>query len=370
MKIIFVLAVASWLVLPAHSDSSKPKSPKLGYAGEGGGYTQPFQDASDAMETGTRQNGAGSNAAAGDDGSPSQHSMLGGLTAPMALSSQKLGEVGEDEDAAVMGRNDYETHILGQRPGVSANAPSAPRPAAPHAAVVDSPVARAQADREVFVALSLDLKQRPDASLKDAVADLGRAAGFRQDFRFAPAAIGVGSGPSQVALWGWMSPARLAEALKVPSVARLQVNSVQAPAASATATKVVLGVRMQAGTAPAQILTDLQKEFAAMGLRVLRPLGTQIAPGTAQQVLVVEASVPISSLDRVMASPNVIQLAAAPGEAPAPVKTGQPLSAELRRFIDFVMSHSPILLIVTALMALPWILSGLTAMAGSFVPYR
>ena len=368
MKIIFVLAVASWLVLPAHSDSSKPKSPKLGYAGEGGGYTQPFQDASDAMETGTRQNGSGSNAATGDDGSRSQRSMLGGLTAPMALSSQKLGEVGEDEDAAVMGRNDYETHILGQRPGVSANAPSAPRPAVLHAAVVDSPVARAQADREVFVALSLDLKQRPDASLKDAVADLGRLSGFRQDFRFEPAASGPA--PGQVTLWGWMSPARLAEALKVPSVARLQVNSVQAPAASATATNMVMGVRLPAGAAAAQVVSDLQNEFAGLGLRVLRQMGTQIVPGTAQSVLVIEASVPISSLSRVMASPNIIHLAAAPGEAPAPVKTGQPFSAELRRFIDFVMSHSPILLIVTALMALPWILSGLTAMAGSFVPYR
>ena len=318
----------------------------------------------------TRSVAAPDRPAAGGD--RRRYSLWDGLVSPMELPSHKINNVSDDE-AASMVRQDYDTHILSQRNAVPANAmvsapPSAAMPAAvmPAAAAPAAP-APAAAGSDVFVALNLDLKNNPDTTLKDAVADLGRTAGFRQDMRFEPAAIGAG--PDQVALWGWMPPNRLGEALKVPSVARLEVNSEARRSSPATTTDMLMGVRVPRGVALADVLKRLEADLAVSGLRVKRSIGTQTAPGTGETVLVVEASVPINALSRLMGHPKVVKMVSAPQASTEPARP-QDAAARIAGFGGYVASHAPILLVLTLLMLLPWVGAGLTTAARVFVPYR
>jgi hypothetical protein len=394
--------------------------------GEGGGYDHPSSDASDAMETQTRQQGAAAVisqsadsldqhpkpvAAANDHPSepfplhpsltrphpavarppqtdavgprPSipteadrrRYSLWDGLAAPMELSAQKINGISEDQ-AATLGRSDYDSHILGQRdsaaapaqlraPGVVSAGSWGSRPP-----LSDAPGAVAAVGPEVFVALNLDLKKHPDETLKDAVADLGRIAGFRQDARFTPAV--AGAGPDQVALWGWIPSSRVGAAMKVPTVARLEINPAVRRAAPETATDMLLGVRVPPGRSLAEAIALLEGDPAAPGLRVQRAIGTQTAPGTAETVLVLQASVPINLLPRLMALRDVVKMMPAPPAlAPSSSQRSKRLLArDARRFLAFVMDHSPMLLVLTLLMLLPWVGSRVAAVARIFVPYR
>jgi hypothetical protein len=305
-----------------------------------------------------------------------RYSLWEGLAAPMQLSGQKVGNVSEDQ-AAALGRKDYDAHILGQRDA------GATQPAlrAQGAVAVGAPQANAIPDGlrhgdpaglaaapEVFVTLNLDLKKHPDATLKDAVADLGRIAGFRQDMRFEPAA--VGAGPDQVALWGWIQPSRVGAALQVPSVARLEVNPAARQAAPETSTDMLMGVRVPRDRSLAEAVARLERDLAAPGLRVRRTIGTQTAPGTAETILVVEASVPISLLPRLMAHPDVVKLMPAPQAPAALSRPRRVLAAQMRGFLTFAADQSPLLLVLTLLMLLPWVGSGVAAAVRVFVPYR
>ncbi len=299
----------------------------------------------------------------------SRYSLWEGLSAPMELPPQKIGDVSEDQ-AAALGRQDYDSHILGQRDSVGSPESARgggevlaggwdSRPAA---------VAAAGAGPEVFVTLNLDLKKQPDATLRDAVADLGRLAGFRQDVRFAPAA--VGAAPGQVALWGWMHPERVGAAMGVASVSRLEINPSPRPLSAETATDMLLGVRLPRDRSPADAAAGLEKDLAAPGLRVRRTIGTQTVPGTAETVLVVEASVPLSALRKLLAHPDVVKMVPAPRPPAVAARPSRPAAAELRRFLGFAAEQSPLLLVLTLLMLLPWVGSGMAAAARVFVPYK
>jgi hypothetical protein len=391
------------------------------FIGEGGGYTHLPSDAGDYIETGARQSGSlfsgsvpqvverpglkplpVSGPAVRPAGPPALHpaltrprpapartqaaassaeplapreedrrrySLWEGLAAPMQLPPQKIGDVSEDQ-AAVLGRKDYDSHILGQRD--AAGSPElardgqavlagtwGPRPDAPGAA---------GAGPEVFVTLNLDLKKQPDATLKDAVADLGRLAGFRQDVRFEPAAVGSAGG--QVAVWGWLQPQRVGQAMGVPSVSRLEINPSPRRLSAETSTELLIGVRMPRGRSPGEAAAGLEKDLAAPGLLVRRTIGTQTVPGTAETVLVVEAAVPVSMLRRLLAHPDVVKMAPVPQPPAAAPQPRRQAAVELRRFLGFVAGQSPLLLVLTLLMLLPWVGSGMAAAARVFVPYK
>ncbi|MBI5239669.1 MAG: hypothetical protein HY926_04295 [Elusimicrobia bacterium] len=408
--------------------------------GGGGGYTQLPPDASDAIETGAHQSGSlypgsvpqvverpglhpvpvsappvkpsqppalhpalirprpaaprpqaqapESAPAATQEVDRERYSLWEGLAAPMELPPQKIGGVSADQ-AAALGRRDYDAHILGQRDaaggiGSSAGAvrtdvltdgAGAPGPERDQNAVLagawsERPGAPAAAGAapEVFVTLNLDLKNHPDATLKDAVADLGRLAGFRQDSRFEPAA--VGAGPDQVALWGWMPPERVGAAMGVAAVSRLELNPSPRRLAAETTTDMLMGVRVPRDSSPAEAVAGLESRLAAPGLRVRRTIGTQTVPGTTETVLVVEASVPITVLRRLLAHPDVVKMVPAPRSPAAAPRSRRPAAAELRRFLRFAAGQSPLLLVLTLLMLLPWVGSGAAAASRVFVPYK
>jgi len=410
-----------YCVLPARHASARTApasgrdSSTVKFIGEGGGYEHPSPEADDAMETGTVQEGgsgpAGSVPApappqhqptAGLPGGPRPHpaapgqsgirdavpgdsirseserrrySLWDGLAAPLDLPPEKVKDVSPDQ-AMAMGRRDYDTHILSQRQApagnavpkaVSTSANASPDGGLGHGVLPGAEFAAPAPGPELFVTLNLDLKKNPAASLKDAVADLGRAVGFRQDMRFAPAA--VGPGPDQVALWGWMPPGRVGEAMKVPAVARLEINPATRRAVRTdTATDVLVGVRVPAGSAADAVRARLERDLAVPGLRVKRAIGTQTAPGTGETVLVLEVSVPVGALSRLMAQRDVVKMVPAPPAAP--YRPSREHMAELHRFLAYVMSQSPMLLVLTLLMLMPWVSDGLLLALRSFIPYR
>ncbi|MDD5628899.1 MAG: hypothetical protein PHU21_07535 [Elusimicrobia bacterium] len=419
MGTLLILA-SMFSLVSAPGRCAQPKSPPAGssfqvkFVGEGGGFSQLPPDASDAIETGAQQSGASSGwtqpvpkpkpnpgpaplpgvrptaplplhpaltrprpvvtrpqtgaaaaePAAAAEADRSRYSLWEGLSAPMELPAKKVEVVSEDQ-AADLGRRDYESHILGQEPADSAS------PAAVAAGSWGSGSGASSAHGsapEVFVALNLDMKKQPDATFKDAVADVVRVSGFRPDARFAPAALG--KGPDQVALWGWISPDRMGAALQVPAVARLEVSPAAHRASPATSTDMVLGLRLPPGRSPAEAVSELERDASLAGLRVRRTVGTQTVPGTAETVVVLEASVPISALARLMAHRGVVKMIPAPPPPAAPQKPQRRVAEELRRFLAFVMGQSPMLLVLTLLMLLPWVGTRLAAAARVFVPYR
>ncbi|MDD5656850.1 MAG: hypothetical protein PHF00_06300 [Elusimicrobia bacterium] len=394
-----ILSVIAALFFTAHAASPKAALARGGFQtrfiGEGGAgaYSHPSSEASGAMEEGARQEGAAANpggapaapapsaaqrppvlpfpvsprppaasarpaAGAAAPGAPRtenerrRYSLWEGLAAPLELPGHKVKDVGLDE-ARALGRRDYDAHILNARAGGDAAAWGVPQAAAPLSGA------------EVFVAVNLDLKNNAGVSLKDALADLGRVAAFRQDTRFEPSA--VGRGPDQVALWGWMPANGIGRAMTVPAVARLELaGPARQPERFATA-DILIGVRLAGGAAPAEALARLRSDLADTGLRVKRSIGTQTAPGSGENVLVVEAGVPVAALSRVMAHKSVIKIVAAPQPAPAPAR---PPLAALGRFFSFATAHYPALLILTLLMLLPSVARVVASAARVFVPYR
>jgi hypothetical protein len=410
------------------------------FVGEGGSYTHLPPDASDAIETGAQQSGSlfsgsvpqvverpglrplpvsgpvarpagppalhpaltrprpvpaqpqGAPSSAGtpapQEADRSRYSLWEGLAAPMELPPQKIGDVSEDQ-AAVLGRRDYDSHILGQRGagGIGSSAGAVRTDVLTDGAAASSDVSRderavlagawtprpdasqeAGAGPEVFVTLNLDLKKQPDATLRDAVADLGRLAGFRQDVRFEPAVVGSAGG--QIAVWGWLHPQRVGQAMGVPAVSRLEVNPSARRLSAETSTDLLIGVRLPRDRALGEAAGSLENDLGAPGLRVRRTIGTQTVPGTAETVLVVEASVPVSMLRRLLAHPDVVKMAPVPAPPAAAPQPKRQASVELRRFLGFAAEQSPLLLVLTLLMLLPWVGSGMAAAVRVFVPYK
>ncbi|HAM35531.1 MAG TPA: hypothetical protein DEB40_01860 [Elusimicrobia bacterium] len=289
-----------------------------------------------------------------------RYSLWEGLAAPLELPSHKVKEVGLDE-ATALGRRDYDSHILSQsEASLTAGGASLPNGGSDTGA-----------GGEIFVAVNLVIKDGAQASFKDAVADLGRTAGFRQDRRFEPAVVGPGL--EEVAVWGWMPSRRLGEAMRVPSLARLEIKtSARRETMPATTTRVLLGMRIPSGAATAELPARLGRELgASSGFKVLREIGTQTAPGSGEAVLVLEAELPIPMLSRIMARGDVLKIVPAPqpGAASEAPSDSSP-SAQIVGFLSYVRDHAPLLVALTLLALLPAVSAGLLSAARVFIPYR
>ncbi|MFA6002607.1 MAG: hypothetical protein WC881_00920 [Elusimicrobiota bacterium] len=304
------------------------------------------------------------------DSDRSRYSLWDGLVEPLELPTDKVRDASPDI-AASLGRRDYDTHILRQSPAPAAAASDLPGPSLVRAGDMREGSAM---DGEIFVSMNMDLSKEPDGSLKDAVADLGKAAGFRQDLRFAPAA----SGPGRVELWGWMPSNRIGEAMTVASVAGVAIhNKVNRTVQTGLAADMLIGLRLPPGTsgamggpalqaAAAEALARLQADLAIPGLRVKRGIGTQKAPGSGDTVLVVEASVPIAALSRILAHRDVLKTVPAPQvQASRPAR-----QLGIRDFISYARQHSPLLLVFTLLLMLPAVGDFILSAARVFIPYR
>ncbi|MEK7857930.1 MAG: hypothetical protein AAB320_02205 [Elusimicrobiota bacterium] len=364
------------------------RSSKGPAAGESGAYTHPSPEASDAMETIARQHpkpepvaapaprkvpvyprrarpASAPAAKAEREDSPQErkrYSLWEGLAAPLALASDKVKDVSDDE-AAGMGREDYESHILSrsESPAQGAALAAAPAPA-PEPAIAKASDAPKP---EVFVSVDFDLKGH-EIQYKDAVADLTRMAGFRQDRRFEPSA----SAADRVSLWGWISPDRLGDAMKVASVQRLRVDAgiARQGARAGAVTDVLIGIRVPDAGSAREVSERVLKTLAAEGFRWKRTIGTQQAPGSSQMVVVVEGVSPITALSKLLGHPELVKIVPAPEaalrEEPAPRSLWQPAE-----FLAYATDRSPWLLLITLLLVLPPLGGGLLRLAEFFIPY-
>lgn len=207
---------------------------------------------------------------------------------------------------------------------------------------------------EVFVAI--DLEHKPD---RDAVADLGRAVGFRPDARFAP--LKRGSGEAWV--WGWMKPSRVAEAFRVPGVNRLQVeHSARVPAPSETTTRMAVQLRLGEGDAQS-VAASVESDLKDAGVRFLA-LGE---PG--EGMVTVQAEAPVRALSRLLGHPRILSLGERPSApaAPAVVEASAGPSSD---FVDYAARKAPWLLLITLLLLLPPVARGAMRLVEVFVPYR
>jgi len=313
-----------------------------------------------------------------------RYSLWEGLSAPLDVSAEQVKDLTPDQ-ASRLSRRDYDARILGD--GSSAAGRDLDLPASRGAAAIPVPVpagmglsasSRARAggpgaQSELFVAVDMNFKSGA-GELRDAVADLARTTGFRPDLRFPP--VATDQAQRQVSVWGWMPAQSLSQALNIPSVARLAVQNratPRAPLARATA-RMLVGLRLPRGASPGEFLTRATRELGDSGFRWKRTIGYQWVPGSDQLALVVEAEVPVRSLGRVMAHPDVLKIAPlpAPSVAPPPFRVAEsPRRGSLwQRFLVYVLAHSPLLLLLTPLLVLATFEDGLLRLALAFVPYQ
>lgn len=294
-------------------------------------------------------------------------------SAPEASSPTKLSQAPlarktvqpdpSDDEAAQSGQQLYD----GAGAAAASKSTPAPGAAAPGAAAQPGLTEQAGAApaSEVFVALDLDLKAHP-GQYKDAVADLGRAAAFRPDHRFDP-----GSPSSdRVSLWGWMPPDRLAQAMEVAGVTRLRVEPARLaaprpmPGQQSADSNYIVGIRVPDQARADETGKQVIKELGKSGFRLLRSIGTQVAPG-GELVLVVEGTLPVRGLPRVMAHAEVLKV--------VPAESGEPIAAaesSSRGFLRYASQRAPLLLALTLLLLIPAFGGSLLKLCEFFIPYR
>ena len=316
-----------------------------------------------------------------------RYSLWEGLAAPIDVSAAQVRDMTPDQ-ASRLGRRDYDGGSAGGRElnlAEPRGAVAIPTPATGGMGLVapfrdrsdfggtSRTGAPASGRAELFVAVDMNFKSGA-GELRDAVADLARTAGFRPDLRFPP--VAADQAQRKVSVWGWMPAQSLSQALNVPSVARLAVqNGVapRAPVAQATA-RMLVGLRLPRGVPPGEVLARATRQLGDSGFRWKRTIGYQRVPGSDQLALVIEAEVPVRSLGRVMAHPDVLKIAPVPAPAvePAPTLLSEsPLrDSVLRRFLAYVLARSPLLLLLTPLLVLATFEDGLLRLALVFVPYQ
>ena len=195
----------------------------------------------------------------------------------------------------------------------------------------------------------------PQDQLKDAVADLGRAAGFRPDARFSPVAAAHGEG---LKVFGWMPGGRLGDASRMRSVRSLEIERAAVrPASGASARiEVLVGVRRAAGLTQAEddarfsqtmreLADDAQFEWETTA-------GYQTIPGSSDAVILVVGKVPARRLSRLMENPGVVKIQPFPGSPESESASPRPRS-RLRRFLSYVAVQSPLLIVATGLLLVP-----------------
>lgn len=291
------------------------------------------------------------------------YSLWEGQAAPRALPA-KPKVLPTDDAAAQSGQQLYD--------GAGTQAASLPKatPSSAAAKTVASAVAEpvappAAPPAEIFVAVELDLKTNA-GQYRDAVADLGRAAAFRPDHRFELAA----PSSDHVSLWGWMAPGRLAQAMGVKGVTRLHVEPARLPVprpmpgTGSADSRYIIGIKVPDQAQAAESAAPVLKELAQFGFRLVRTLGTQAVPG-GELALVVEGTLPVRGLSRVMANVRVLKVIPAESEttavAPEPASQG---------FLLYASQRAPLLLVLTLLLLVPPFGGSLLKLCEFFIPYQ
>lgn len=291
-------------------------------------------------------------------------SLWEGLTTPLELPTEKVSEMSPGQASEAV-RRDYETHILGAKPGLvlpgewteTRDAAGAP-----------------QGPAEVFAALELDLR-KSGGELKDAVAALAGAAQFRPDARFPP--VPRAADGRRMAVWGWLPAESVGLAAREAGVLRVEVQR-----GGPTPTlddgvqgQFLVGIRLPASAsgavepasvAPAfaRVLADLR---ADAGFAWKKTVGYQAVPGSKDLALIVMGEAPVRRLSRLMAHPEVLKVAPAPGAAAPPAARAP---TRLENFVDYAGAQAPWLLILTLLLLVPATASALLRAARVFVPYH
>lgn len=208
--------------------------------------------------------------------------------------------------------------------------------------------ARAEAPGEgrgLYVEIDLE-----GADLRDAVADLSRAAGFRMERREPPdPAAG-----RRATLRGWLKGERLGAAAAMSRVRRIEVLG---PAArerkhpSGAMTEVLVGLRLPEEVPPARALRRALVGLARKAeFEAGRVIGYQAIPGTRQSALIVSGRLPIRRISLLLADPAVVKIAPAPARPDPPASDSVPRKPWLRRFLAFAADRHPALLGAAALL--------------------
>lgn len=333
-------------------------------------------------------------------------SLWQGLSAPLRLPPEEVSDLPEDE-ASQLGRKDYDAHILGGDISIHPKG-SLPSPSGVAKASTDGRQILADAARKaqgapagLFVGLHLDISasHQPDP-VKEAVADLGRVAGFHADPRFEPAALDETG--RKVSLWGWMPARKIGQAMKVLSVAQLRIeNQGPRPYLEPVQTaEILIGIRMpmlvdavadrlavgamgplpravapppaspaaDAETA-ARVIAQLEAET---GFYLKKRVGYQAVPLSQEKALIVIGEVPIRNISRLMSNSDVIKIVPAASaldrleEVPSP---RGPIST-MKRFFSFAKGRFPYLLSLTVLLIMLSPGRVLRRLSEIFIPYH
>ncbi len=296
-------------------------------------------------------------------GAPRRESLWNGVVTPLAVAP---GLTSDDPDTArAAADSDYSARVFGQAPvlhGPRVVGPgAAPAPAA-NSALSAAPGVK-PAEGRLFVSLVID--PREAGTLRDAVAGLGAAAGFAADNRFEPTSGADG----MERITGWIPVSRLGAALQRPGVRSVRVDPVRlAPAAEATA-RFLVGLRVtDPGRAAAEVETELRDMASSAGFRATRVVGLETAPdGSA--VALVEGRLALARLAQVLDRDDVARIEPLlPAPAPVPARTAVPGS--LAGFARFASERGLWLILVTLLLALPSLRSGVGRLSAIFNPYR
>lgn len=204
----------------------------------------------------------------------------------------------------------------------------------------------------VSVQLSLDPALGP---LQDALSDLGRSAGFRPDPRFEP--LFLGEKGDRAAVWGWVAPSRVGDALRVRGVQRVEISRPGLrPLDEPARGRFVVGIRLRAKdeTPAPQVFARVTRDLAERAdFRWRRTVGYQTVPGSDDMALVIVGDAPVRSLGEMLAHSDVVKIrpladSQIPKAKPEPPAEAQPSA---RGFLEYVSANAPLLLSFTVLIA-------------------
>ncbi|MFA6316787.1 MAG: hypothetical protein WC943_05155 [Elusimicrobiota bacterium] len=250
-----------------------------------------------------------------------------------------------------------------------------PAPSSPAASADAAPVPPAAAPAAAQpAALAELLASDPEAVQQDALAELGRVAGFRQDPRFDDTMRDAVA--DRVSVRGWIPSDRIAAAMRVPGVAMLEIEPRTARPSYGTqaATDILIGIRVPRGRGGAPADTGAGSVYAGIlgrlgsetGFDLKRTIGYQEVPGGKDAVIVVSGSIPVRNISKALGLNGVVKIASSP-DAGAPAQAG---AAERRGFLSFVFSRSPLLVAATLLVLLSPLSLGLFRFLQVLNPYR
>ena len=285
-------------------------------------------------------------------------------TPSLARAQADVSGVAEDaasEDA----RRDYETRLLGARPGSESSRPGLDGgPSLGPAPETRPSELPASAMEEGMLLVSLELDPKEAGSLRDAVAGLGAAAAFRPDPRFQALAVDGGG----VRISGWLPASRLGDAITRRGVTRVSVERGARPADDARVTgDFRVRLRVTDPTRPEDAIAESVRALtSAAGFKLNRVDSVENSPEGGQSALV-SGTMPLSSLARALSMPGVLQVNASlpAAETPAPVQT-----PAREGFLRFVMNRGLWLVLLTILLAGSTAGGAVRRALSVFVPYR